>query len=326
MNIYVTRTIPEVGLEVLRSKGYNLTISPSTVPPSKADIIAAVSGKGYDAILTLLTDQIDAEVLDAAGPQLKIVSNYAVGYNNIKVADAIARNVVVTNTPGAFSYCIGEHTVALILALTTRMIEADHYVREGKYKGWDPMIFIGSDLSGKTIGLLGAGRIGERVAYHLHKGFNCKILYHDIRRNDAIEKDCAAVYKDTLEDVLKEADIVSLHIPLLDSTYHFMNESHFKMMKPTALLINTARGPVIDEAALVKALQDKTIAGAGLDVYEHEPNLTPGLVDLPNVVLTPHIASARESARTEMAIIAAQNIIDVLEGREPKGKVTANES
>ncbi|MEN9649251.1 MAG: hypothetical protein RL094_218 [Candidatus Parcubacteria bacterium] len=321
MNIYVTRQIPEIGLEKLRAKGYNLTISSSTVPPTKAELIEAVKGKNYDALLTLLTDTVDAELLDAVGPQLKVVSNYAVGFNNINTDDAAARNVIVTNTPGAFSDCIAEHSVALILALTTRLVEADRYVREGKYKGWDPMIFIGTDLCNKTIGLLGAGHIGERVAYHLNKGFNCKVLYYDVRRNEAIEKDCQAEFRATPEEVLKEADIVSLHVPLLDSTHHLINEARLMMMKPTAILINTSRGPVVDEVALVQALREKLIAGAGIDVYENEPSLAAGLADLPNVVLTPHIASARESARNEMATLAADNIIDVFEGRDPKGKV-----
>lgn len=320
MNIYVTREIPEIGIKMLKDKGYTVVVGDAKIPPTKAELINQVSGKNYDAVLTLLTDEVDAAFLEAAGAQLKIVSNYAVGFNNINLADAKAKGVAVTNTPGAFSDCIAEHTVALILALTTKLAAADKYVREGKYKGWDPMIFIGTDLSGKTIGLLGAGHIGERVAMHMKKGFNNKVLYYDIKRNEGIEKE-GAEFRATPEEVIKESDVVSLHVPLLDSTHHLMNAGRLAMMKPTAFLINTSRGPVVDEAALVAALQNKTIAGAGLDVFEFEPKLADGLVALDNVVLTPHIASARESARNEMATLAAQNIIDVFEGREPKGLV-----
>jgi glyoxylate reductase len=324
--IYVTRTIPEIGIQMLKDKGYDVEVGSYKVPPTAKELISFFSKKAkkgitYDAILTLLTDPIDAKLLDAVGPQLKIVSNYAVGYNNIKLEDAKKRGVVVTNTPGAFSDCIAEHTVALIFALTTRLVEADRYVRAGKYKGWDPMIFIGTDLSGKTVGILGAGHIGERVAKHLGKGFDMTVLYYDVKRNETLEKEYGAKFCATPEEVIKTADIVSLHVPLLPSTHHLMNAERIAMMKPAALLINTARGPVVDEVALVDALKRKVIAGAGIDVYEFEPKLAKGLVKLDNVVLTPHIASARQSARDEMATLAAQNIIDVFEGKTPKGEV-----
>lgn len=323
MNIYVTRQIPQVGLDMLKAKGYSIDMGTDSNPPSKKSIMKALKKKPYDAVLTLLTDKVDAEFLEAAGPQLKIVSNYAMGFDNINLADATAKNVVITNTPGAFSDCIAEHTIALIFALTTRLVEADAYVRKGNYKGWNPMIFIGTDLGGKTVGLLGAGRIGQRVVYHLSKGFGLKVIYYDVVRNEAIEKETGAEFRATPEEVLKEADIVSVHVPLLPTTQHLINTERLAMMKPTAFLINTSRGPVVDEKALVTALQNKVIAGAGLDVYENEPELTRGLAKLPNVVLTPHIASARESARNEMSTLAAQNIIDVFEGREPKGKVSS---
>lgn len=324
--IYVTRTIPQIGIQMLKDKGYDVEVGTSKVPPTAKELVSFFSKKAkkgikYDAVLTLLTDPVDAKFLDAVGPQLKIVSNYAVGYNNIKLDDAKQRSVVVTNTPGAFSDCIAEHTVALIFALTTRLVEADRYVRAGKYKGWDPMIFIGTDLSGKTVGILGAGHIGERVAKHLGKGFDMTVLYYDVKRNETLEKEYGAQFCATPEEVIKAADIVSLHVPLLPSTHHLMDAKRIAMMKPTALLINTSRGPVVDEVALVDALKRKVIAGAGIDVYEFEPKLAKGLTKLDNVVLTPHIASARQSARDEMATLAAQNIIDVFEGRTPKGEV-----
>lgn len=325
-NIFITRKIPEIAFNMLKEKGYTVELGSYAVPPTNKELIKFFSKKAkkgirYDAILTLLTDTVDADLLDAIGPQLQIVSNYAVGYNNINLGDAQKRGVEVTNTPGAFSDCVAEHAVALILALTTRLVEADAYVRAGKYKGWDPMIFIGTDLCGKTVGILGAGHIGERVAKHLGKGFDMPVLYYDVKRNETLEKEYGAVFCATPEEVYQKADIISLHVPLLPSTKHLINEKTLKMMKPSAILINTSRGPVVDEVALVDALQKGTIAGAGIDVYEFEPKLTKGLAKLPNVVLTPHIASARTSARNEMAVLAAQNIIDVFEGRVPKGKV-----
>lgn len=320
MNIYVTRQIPHIGIDMLKAKGYTVVVGDDREPPSRKRLKKMVSKNKYDGVLTLLTDHIDAEFFDVAGPQLKVVSNYAVGYDNFNLKDAADRGITLTNTVGISSDCVAEHTVALMLALTTRIVEADSFVKRGKYKGWDPMIFIGTDLCGKTIGLIGAGHIGARAAMHLVKGFEAKVVYYDIKRNADLEAQ-GAQFVEKLEDVLVQSDIVSLHVPLLPSTHHLMNEERLKMMKPTAFLINTSRGPVVDEKALVAALQKGTIKGAGLDVYEDEPNLARGLAKLPNVVLTPHIASARESARDQMAVMAAQNIIDVLEGNEPKGKI-----
>lgn len=321
MNIYVTRKIPEIGIKMLKDKGYNVEVGNSKVPLTKKDLLKLASKQKYDAFLTLLTDPIDENFIQSAGSKLKIISNYAVGFNNIDVAAANKNNVAVTNTPGAFSDCIAEHAVAMVFALTTRLIEADNYVRKGKYKGWDPMIFIGEDVCGKTVGILGAGHIGERFAVHMAKGFDCKILYYDVKRNEKIEKELGATFYENPDEVIRQSDILSLHVPLLPSTHHMINADKLRIMKKSSILINTSRGPVIDENALVSALKDGVIAGAGIDVYEFEPKLAKGLAKLSNVVLTPHIASARTSARNEMAILAAQNIIDVFEGREPKGIV-----
>jgi lactate dehydrogenase-like 2-hydroxyacid dehydrogenase len=211
--------------------------------------------------------------------------------------------------------------MALILGLTTRMVEADDFVRAGKYQGWSPMNFVGTDLEKKTLGLIGAGKIGERVAHHSARGFDMSVIYYDVARNEKIEKEYGAQYYSNLEEVLKLADIVSLHVPLLDSTHHLINETRLKLMKPTAFLINTSRGPVVDENALVQALKSETIRGAGLDVFEFEPRLAEGLAQLPNVILTPHIASARESARNEMAKIVAENVISFLETGKAVNKV-----
>jgi glyoxylate reductase len=202
-----------------------------------------------------------------------------------------------------------------------RLVEADTFVRAGKYKGWDPMIFIGDTLRGKTVAIIGTGRIGEQVARKLHAGFGAKILYYDVRRNEKIESDCNAQFVNSVDEALSQADAVSIHVPLLPSTHHLINAENLKKMKKTAYLINTSRGPVIDEAALVKALAEGTIRGAGLDVYEFEPKLAKGLAKLPNTILSPHIASAQMGAREEMSLVVAENVIDFLEGKTPRNKV-----
>ncbi|MEK7609578.1 MAG: D-glycerate dehydrogenase [Patescibacteria group bacterium] len=316
--IYITRIIPEIAEKMLREKGYEVDIYPEDRIPKKQEIIQALKNKQYDAVISLLTDKIDSEVFDSA-PTVKIYANYAVGFDNIDVAEARKRNIVVTNTAGNYSFCIAEHAMALILGLATRIVEADDFVRKGKYKGWAPMNFIGHDIKGMKIGLIGAGKIGAEMARIASRGFDMKVIYHDVNRNENIERKYGAQYLETIEDVLKQADVVTLHVPLLDSTYHLINEIRLKMMKPSSYLINTSRGPVVDENALVKALQDGVIKGAGLDVFEFEPKLAKGLSDLPNVILTPHIASASEETRNEMARIVAQNVIDFLE----TGKATA---
>jgi glyoxylate reductase len=311
-NIYITRQIPEIAVEMLRAKGYSIDMNMKEAVPSQADIIEALQRKPYDAVITLLTDKINSKIFDAV-PHIKLFANYATGFDNIDIVEAKKRGILVTNTPGNYAYCIAEHAIALMIGLTTRMVEADSFVRAGKYQGWDPMLFVGTDLEKKTLGLIGAGRIGERVAHHASRGFDMPVIYYDVVRNEKIEKEYGAKYYPKVEDVLKLADVVSLHVPLLDSTRHLINDACLKMMKPGAFLINTARGPVVDEKALVKALQRGTIRGAGLDVFELEPKLAEGLAELPNVILTPHIASARESARNEMAKVAAENVIEFVE-------------
>lgn len=319
MKIFLTRKIPDVGIQILRDKGFDLTIYPEEHAPSHDELLSILKDGDYDGVVSLLTDKIDSTVFDIS-PKTRIFANYATGFNNIDIVEAKKRGVVVTNTPGVSALAVAEHTVALMLALTTRLVEADLFMREGKFKGWTPYNFVGTDLSGKTVGLVGTGNIGARVA-HILKSFGVNIVYTDLNKNEDIERDCAAKKMDSLEDLLKVSDIVSLHVPLLDSTHHLVNESHLKIMKPSAFLINTSRGPVVDEVALVEALKNKVIAGAGLDVFEFEPKLTEGLKDLDNVVLTPHIASARESARNDMAVLAAQSIVDFFDGKEVKNRV-----
>ena len=305
---------------MLKNRGYEVDVSPYDRPLSKNELIDFLHKKPYDAVLTLLTDMVDAEVYDAA-PTVKIFANYAIGFNNFNVEEGKKRGIALTNTPGGGADRVAEHAWGLILALSCRIVEGDEFVRAGKYNGWDPMIFHGIKVAGKTLGLIGAGRIGSEVARIASKGFGMRIAYHDIARNQKIESLHGASFWPTIEDVLKQADIISIHVPLNESTHHLIDASHFKLMKPTAFVINTSRGPVVDEQALFTALQNKVIAGAGLDVLEFEPRPVKGLAELPNVIITPHIASATEEARQDMAILSTQNIINILEGGVPANMV-----
>lgn len=319
--IYITRRIPENGLKMLRDKGYELDISSKDRPLSPKELIKALQKKPYDGVLSLLTDTIDGKVFDAAR-SAKIFANYAVGFNNIDVAEAKKRGITITNTPGGLTESVAEHTFALILALTCRIVEGDSFVKKGKYSGWDPMLLLGADLIRKTLGVLGTGRIGADVVHKAVQGFKMKAVYYDVVRNEKLEQEYGAVFCATPEEVLKQADVVSIHVPLMESTKHLINAERLKMMKPTAYLVNTSRGPVIDEAALVDALKQKVIAGAGLDVFENEPKLAKGLSKLSNVILTPHIASGTITAREEMARMASDNLIAFFEGRTPRNIVS----
>lgn len=318
--IYVTRKIPEVGLAMLREKGFTIEVSDKDGVLTQEELLTALKQKPYDGVLCLLTDTINATVFDAV-PSAKIFANYAVGFNNIDIAEAKKRGITITNTPGALTNTVAERAMGLILAVAMRLTEGDRLVRSGTWDGWGPMQLLGSDISGSTLGILGAGRIGSRLAYHCQKGFDMTVIYYDVKRNEEFERATGARFCATPEEVLKEADIVSIHVPLLDSTKHLINAERLSMMKPTAYLVNTSRGPVIDEAALVAALKAGTIAGAGLDVYENEPKTTPGLAECANAVLTPHIASATKKARDEMAHLAAENLIAFFGGKTPPNSV-----
>jgi len=317
LKVYITRRIPEPGIEMIR-KEHDVEVNPYDRVLTREELLQAV--KGRDGILCLLTDKIDAEVFDAAGPQLKVVSNYAVGYDNIDVDEATKRGIVVTNTPGVLTETTADLAWALIMSVARRIVEADKFTRAGKYDGWAPMLFLGQDIYGKTLGIIGMGRIGQAVARRA-KGFNMKVLYNDIRRiPEELEKELNATFA-SMDEVIENSDFISLHTYLSPETYHLINEEKLKRMKKTAYLINTSRGPVIDEAALVKALKEGWIAGAGLDVYEFEPKLVPGLAECENAVLLPHIASASVETRTKMAIMAAENLLAVLAGRMPPNPV-----
>lgn len=316
--VFVTRVIPKVGLEVLKKAGHRVSVWPQDRVIPRKELLRRV--KGCDAVLSMLTDRIDEDVILAAGPQLKIVANYAVGYDNLDAAALRKHSVKAANTPGVLNGAVSEHAFALMLAVAKRIPEADRFTRAGKYRGWEPMLLLGAELSGKTLGVIGLGRIGAGVARRAVRGMDMKVMYHDVARNEDFEREYGAKFA-TVDEILKAADFVSLHVPLLPATRHLIDARRLRLMKRTAFLINTSRGPVVDEKALVAALKARRIAGAGLDVYEHEPKLAPGLAKLPNAVLTPHTASATRETRDEMARLAAGAIVETLAGRTPKNLI-----
>ena len=318
--VVVTHDIPDAGIKHLRTKGYRLKISTKKGPLTKGELKKFV--KGADAILSLLFDDIDSGVVRAAGPQLQVVANYAVGYNNIKVAELKKMGVRVGNTPGVLNNSVADMTWALILAITRHIVESDRFTRKGLYKGWDSKLFLGTELSSLTLGVVGLGRIGYEVAKR-GCGFDMNILYYDaLGRNKKAERQLGIKFT-TLKSLIKKADILTLHVPLLPATHHLIDRQALASMKKSAYLINTSRGSVVDEKALVKALKTGKLQGAALDVFEHEPRLTPGLTRLDNVILTPHIASATWATRCEMSDMAARNIIAVFEKKKMPAEVTA---
>jgi D-3-phosphoglycerate dehydrogenase len=309
--VYVTRRLPQPALDRLEEV-FEMEVNPEDRVLTRAELLENV--KKCDVLLCLLTDTIDAEVMDA-NPKLKGISNYAVGFNNIDVGAATARKLPVCNTPGVLTETTADMAWALMLSAARRIVESDVFNRAGKFKGWGPMMFLGYDIYGKTLGVVGAGRIGDAVARR-SVGFNMKVLYYDVVPNTKLEQDIGAKRVE-LDELLKEADFVSVHVPLMPETTHFIGEHELKLMKKTAILVNNSRGPVVDEKALVEALKNGEIAYAGLDVFENEPELAPGLAELDNVVLTPHTSSATTETRTKMGLLAAENAIAIIEGRRP---------
>ena len=305
--VVVARNIPKEGLEELY-KHCTVRMHRSAMPPSRKQLLSYA--RAADALVTVLTEKVDAELF-AAGKNLKIVANYAVGYDNMDVKAAHRAGVYVTNTPGDLGASVAEHAMGMILVLSKRMLQGDSFMRANKYKAWDPNLFLGNDVRGKTLGIIGGGNIGSALVKIARGGFGMKILYHDIIRNKKIEQDHQAK-RVSLSELLKASDAVSVHVPLLFSTRHLISAKELSMMKKTAVLVNTARGPIVDEKALVRVLRANKIAGAGLDVFEFEPRMAPGLSKLPNVVLTPHIASATIEARVHMGELVSHNVLDVL--------------
>lgn len=311
MNVFITRKIPKPGLDLLK-KQCTIHLNPQDRVLTKNEIIEGITGK--DGLLCLLTDPIDSEVINTE-PNLKMIASYAVGYDNIDVAAATRRGILVSNTPDVLTETTAELAWALLFSVARRIVEGDDFTRQGMFKGWAPMLMLGQDVSHKTLGIIGTGRIGTSFALK-SKGFHMNVLYTDEQRNTLIEKDLRAKQV-SLSTLLKESDFVSIHAPLTNSTYHLIDEKELQMMKKTAILINTARGPIIREAALITALREHWIFGAGLDVYEKEPEISEELKKLHNVVLQPHTGSATSETREKMALMAAENLIVGLTGGIP---------
>ncbi len=312
--VFLTRRLPPGAMAVLE-QNFELECNPHDRVLTRRELLEGV--KGRDGILPLLTDRIDDELLDAAGPQLKMVANYAVGFNNIDLAACSARKVAVSNTPGVLTDTTADLAMALLLAVARRLVPAEAFARAGRYQGWAPLLFLGSDVHHKTLGLMGLGRIGLAMAKRA-AGFDMRILYHDHQRADPQREDMVGARFVDKQTLLARSDFVSLHVPLTPQTYHLIGRDELAAMKPTAYLINTSRGEVVDEKALVGALQSGQIAGAGLDVFENEPEIESELMQMQNVVLLPHIASASTETRTKMGLVAAENLVARLrEGRVP---------
>jgi len=312
MKVFVSSIIPEIGIEILKKNGIEVIQNKSYLPIDKKTFIK--KAQDCDGILVLLANKIDKELMDGL-PKLKVISNYAVGFNNIDVEYATQKKIWVTNTPDVLTDATADLAFALLLACARRIVEADKFTREGKFKIWQSDLMLGKDLKGKTLGIIGAGRIGQAFGKRA-TGFGMKILYFDKKRIENFEKETGAKYS-TLKQLLKNSDFISIHTPLTKETYHLIDKEEFDLMKEGSILINTARGEVINEKELVNALKSGKLFSAGLDVYEFEPKITKDLLKMKNVVLLPHIGSATVETRNKMAELAAMNIVKVLKGKKP---------
>ncbi len=316
--ILVTQRIPDAAYPLLETVG---TVDANREEGriwSAAELLQRAPG--HDYLLCLVTDNINAQVLETCAPQLKLVANMAVGYNNIDVAAANRLGIVVTNTPGALTDTTADLAFGLLLATARRMGEAERFLRAGKFTGWGPLLLCGTDIHGATLGIIGAGRIGRAMAKRAH-GFDMKLLYYNRHRLSPEQEQHSMLTYASLDEVLQQSDFVSIHTPYTQETHHLLGERELSLMKPEAMLINTARGPIVDEKALVHALQHGTIAAAGLDVFEREPAVEPELLTMENVVLLPHIASASLKTRTRMATMASENIVAHAKGQQPPNVV-----
>ncbi|MDQ3704943.1 MAG: D-glycerate dehydrogenase [Chloroflexota bacterium] len=319
LRVLMTQRVPEVAIERLRqAAGDDGTLDINPDPDriwTKQELIDRLRAGEYNALYCLLTNPVDAEVLDAA-PRLKVVANMAVGYNNIQVEEATKRGIAVTNTPGVLTDTTADFTWTLLMASARRVVEADKFLRAGRFYGWGPLMMVGQDVYGKTLGVIGFGRIGRAVAKRA-TGFDMQVLYFDRHPADVETEKALNARAASMEELLRESDYVTIHTDYNPETHHLIGKPELESMKPTAYLINTARGPIVDEAALAEALKNGTIAGAGLDVFEREPEVHPGLMELDNAVLAPHIASASLDTRNAMALMAAENVIAALKGEMP---------
>jgi glyoxylate reductase len=314
--VYFTRRIPETGIKMLQGK-YEVEVFPGSGNADRDTLVRKI--QDCDAVVTLLSDKIDEELLRKAS-NLKIIANYAVGYNNIDIHAARQHKIMVTNTPGVLTNATGEIAFALMITLTRRIVEADRFTRNGEFIGWDPLLFLGDELKGKTVGILGMGRIGQDMAYKC-RAFGMRVIYHSRKPvSGEIEQKLNAAYC-SLDQLLEQSDVISVHTPLTDKTRHLLGRESLHRMKNGVYLINTSRGEVIDEAALVEHLKSGKVKGAGFDVYEFEPEITKELFLLPNVVLLPHIGSATIETRNKMSEMVAGNVIAGLEGERPENLI-----
>lgn len=302
--VFVTRALPQAALDQI-AQTCEMDLWHDELPPSRETLLERV--RGCDGILCLLTDRIDAEVMDASRC-LNVISNYAVGYDNIDIAAADERRIQVGNTPGVLTETTADLAFALLLAAARRVVEADALARSGAWKTWGPMLLLGQDVHHATLGIIGFGRIGREMAKR-GRGFDMTVLYHDASRHEDVERELGVQHAD-LDTLLATSDFVSLHVPLTEATRHLIGPRELGLMKPTAILVNTSRGPVVDQQALYEALRDHHITGAGLDVFEHEPvDKNDQLLRLHNVVVAPHVGSGSVATRTKMALMAAENLI-----------------
>jgi len=313
LKVLVTAKLADAALERLRALCEEVDVHAPFEPMERTELLKRMDG--VDGILCSIADRIDREVFERA-PKLRVVANYGVGFDHIDVAEASVRGIVVTNTPGVLTDATADLAFALILAVARRVVEGDRMTREGRFRFWSPMHFLGTQVSGKVLGIIGLGRIGQAVAKRA-RGFDMKVLYYSRSRPDPQTEAALGVAFAPLDELLAQSDFVSLHVPLTPDTRHLIGARELSLMKPSAFLINTARGPVVDEHALVAALQAGRLRGAGLDVYENEPQLAPGLADLTNVVLLPHVGSATIETRTRMAEMAVDNLLAGLQGQRP---------
>ena len=308
MKVLITREIPQAGINILEQYR-NIELDYRKGPPlTEAELVTAI--KDADALIPVIPDKINKKVVEA-GKKLKIIAAYSVGYDHIDLETSTNKNIYVSNTPGDLTQSVAEHSLSLLMAVARKTSVGDRFCRNGNYKYWDPLLFIGPKLMGKTLGIVGFGRIGQQFARIAKYGLNMKILYSDPTKRDEAENLLDAE-KVELEYLLENSDIISLHCNLCEQTHHLIDTAQLQMMKPGAILINTSRGPIVDEKALTRALKEKWILGAGLDVFEEEPKITKELLQMDNVVLTPHIGSATWEARIQMARMAAENVVDVL--------------
>ena len=318
--IVVTRRIPDEALELV-GEASEMWLSPHDRPLTEGELHEAIAGA--DAVVTMLHDRVDAPFLDAAGERLRCVANVAVGYDNIDVEAARERNVIVTNTPGVLTDATADLAMALILMTTRRLGEGERVVRTGEPWAWDMFFLLGTGLQGKTLGVIGLGAIGQATARRA-RAFGMEIVYHGRHQAaDEVEAELGGARRLELDELLATADVVSIHTPLTPETHHMIDARRLELMRSDAYLVNTARGPIVDESALVRALGDRQIAGAGLDVFEREPEVDPGLLELENVVVVPHLGSATIETRTAMAMLAAENAIAVVRGETPPTPVRA---